>query len=196
MSAVVLARPIGEDRRVEIRRAVPDDAAGIADLHVRSWQSGYRGQLPDELLDSLDPAHRLPRWTAALEQPGWPRQGTLVADDGHELVGFAHLCPSRDEGEDQAVVGEITSFYVSPDRWRTGIGRQLMSASLETLTGAGYAGASLWVLDTNARAIRFYEATGWHTDGAVKAADMAGVPIREARYRHELAHGPTGTTCH
>ncbi len=172
---------------MEIRRAVPGDAARIAALHVRSWQRGYHGQLPDDILDSLDPAQRIPRWTAALEHAGWPREGTLVAEDAHELLGFTHLCPARDDDEDQAVVGEVTSFYVLPDRWRIGIGRQLMTACLDVLAEADYARASLWVLDTNVRAIRFYEATGWRANGAVKDSDLDGVLIRELRYQHELA---------
>jgi len=41
-------------------------------------------------------------------------------------------------------------------------------------------------LDTNARAIRVYDATGWHADGGLKSAKLHGVPIRELRYQHDL----------
>jgi GNAT superfamily N-acetyltransferase len=127
-----------QDDLVQIRRAVPADAAQIADLHVPSWQGAYRDQLPQDLLDSLDPAQRVPRWTASLERASWPRAGTIVAEDARELLGFAHLCPARDDDQDSTAVGEITSIYVLPGRWDQGIGRRLMTASLATLTEAGY----------------------------------------------------------
>ena len=171
---------------MRIRRAGLRDAALIAEVHVRSWQDGYRGQLPQDLLDSLEPAQRIPRWTAVLEQAAWPGRGVLVAVDGRDLVGFANLGPTRDADQDPATVGEITSFYVRPDRWGEGIGRRLMAASLETLTEAGYAQATLWVLDTNIAAMRFYEATGWQADGAVKHDELAGAAIRDQRYRYGL----------
>jgi hypothetical protein len=34
-----------------VRVARPDDAAAVAGVHVRSWQQGYRGLLPDDFLD-------------------------------------------------------------------------------------------------------------------------------------------------
>jgi hypothetical protein len=42
------------------------------------------------------------------------------------------------------------------------------------------------VLDSNARARRFYEAGGWHADGAAKQDDSFGVPMTEERYRRSL----------
>jgi hypothetical protein len=46
---------------------------------------------------------------------------------------------------------------------------------------------SLWVLDTNTRAIGFYQALGWRSDGAVKHDIMGGAPRRDLRYRCALA---------
>lgn len=171
---------------MRIRRAVTADAPRIADLHVRGWQAGYRGLLPQGLLDALDPAQRLPRWTATVQQAAWPASGTLVAEDAGELLGFADLRPTRDADQDPAVVGEITSFYVAPDAWGQGIGRSLMAASVQALRDAGFAAASLWVLDTNVRAIAFYEAAGWLRDGATRDDVVGGAPIRDLRYRRAI----------
>jgi ribosomal protein S18 acetylase RimI-like enzyme len=176
-----------EAEPVRIRAAQPPDAAQIAAAHVRTWQSAYRGHLPQDLLDSMYPAQRVPRWQATLEQADWPRKGTLVAEDGEAIVGFADLRPARDHDRDPGSVGEITSFYVVPDRWGNGIGRQLMNAGVTALTRAGYLLATLWVLDTNVRAIRFYEAMGWRADGGVKDDEVAGMRIRDLRYQRDLA---------
>jgi hypothetical protein len=51
-----------------------------------------------------------------------------------------------------------------------------MSSALRHLVGAGYVQATLWVLDSNARARRFYAKGGWAEDGAVKHDDSRGFP--------------------
>ena len=175
-----------DDDRVQIRRADVVDALRIADLHVQSWKVAYRGLLPQDLLDGLDPQQRVPRWEATIDRSTWPERGTLVAEEADRLVGFANICPTRDDDQDPASVGEVASFYVSPDVWGQGVGRALMEASCEALIAAGFLTASLWVLDTNARAIGFYQALGWRDDGAVKNDIMGGAPIRDLRYRRTL----------
>jgi hypothetical protein len=62
-----------------------------------------------------------------------------------------------------------------------------MVAALDALAGFGFGEATLWVLDANERARRFYEAGGWSTDGAAKIDDSHGFPIVEVRYRRALA---------
>jgi len=68
----------------------------------------------------------------------------------------------------------IYAIYLVPAAWDQGIGRQLMTAPLGRLGEAGYDQATLWVLDSNARARRFYEAGGWHADGAAKQDESFG----------------------
>ncbi|MEJ8279281.1 GNAT family N-acetyltransferase [Pseudonocardia spirodelae] len=171
-----------------IRRAVVGDAVAIAGVHVRSWQVGYRGRLPDAVLDSLAPDQRARRWRDTLRAADRPGLGTLVAtgSDGHHVVGFAHLTPSRDADPDPSDVGEIASFYVDPQCWRLGVGRELVSANLVALTGAGCTTGTLRVLATNARAIGFHHATGWSPDGGTKPGTMAGAPVEEVRYTRPL----------
>ena len=45
---------------VVVRLAHVDDAAGIADVHVRSWQEAYAGIVPDSYLTGLDAHERTP----------------------------------------------------------------------------------------------------------------------------------------
>ena len=163
------------------------DAEAIAGVHVRSWQVGYRGQLPDDLLEALDPADRVPRWAATLAATSWPDHGTLVIE-GAWILGFAHLRPSRDADQDPDTTGEIASFYVDPASWGQGRGRRLMTAAVAELADR-YRTGTLWVLETNARARTFYEATGWTPDDGVRDDRMAGVEIRDLRYRRDL-HAP------
>jgi GNAT superfamily N-acetyltransferase len=169
-----------------IRLARPDDAAKIGATHVRSWQNAYQGLLPQEYLDRLDPADRAERWRRILLALDWSRGGVLVMATGTEILGFAGFGPSRDEDADPDLVGEVESIYLLPEAWGNGLGQQLMDSALSYLTRAGYVQTTLWVLDSNARARRFYAKGGWTEDGAVKQDNSRGFPVSEFRYRRRL----------
>jgi GNAT superfamily N-acetyltransferase len=165
------------------RLARASDARAIAAVHVRSWQAAYRGLIPQDYLDSLDPDQRRAGWDRALSTADWPRRGVLVAEQADEVVGFASICPTRDDDLDPARVGEVTAIYLLSEAWGSGLGRQLMTDALAAITEAGFGEAALWVLDTNERARSFYEAGGWSADGAVKQDTRAGFTLNEVRYR-------------
>jgi GNAT superfamily N-acetyltransferase len=179
---------------VSIRRARAGDARAIATVHVRSWQAAYRGLLPQDYLDSLDPEQRVARWAARLGQArdDWPRIGVLVAADGDQVVGFAGVSPVRDPDLDPATTGELTTIYLLPGAWGQGHGRELMTGALAVLSET-YREAVLWVLDSNDRARRFYQAAGWRPDGGAKQVDLdgTGFQLSEVRYRHPLAGQPS-----
>ena len=82
--------------------------------------------------------------------------------------------------------GELLAIYLEPDAVGKGIGRVLFERSVEDLRERGYDVATLWVLETNARAPRFYEAAGWSADGATKTEERPGAVLREVRYRKDL----------
>jgi ribosomal protein S18 acetylase RimI-like enzyme len=171
---------------VAVRHAKREDAARIAEIHVRSWQSAYRGLIPQDYLDGLDPAAGIGRWAEAIEQIDPARGGVLVVvGAAGQVAGFANFCASRDEdaGADD---GEVRAIYLSPECWGLGHGRMLMAATLEYLAAIAYAKVTLWVLDSNTRARRFYEAAGFRPDGAVKVDDSHGFALRELRYRRQL----------
>jgi ribosomal protein S18 acetylase RimI-like enzyme len=170
-----------------IRPATARDAARIAEVHVRSWQAAYRGLMPAEYLASLDPADRLPRWQRMLadNEPAEPE--VLVADRGDGICGFSSFGSTRDEDQNPVEVGEVRAIYLAPEAMGAGVGRQLMAASIGHLTRAGYKLVTLWVLDTNTRARRFYEIAGFRPDGAVKVDDRDGFRLHEVRYRRPLA---------
>ena len=62
-----------------IRAARVEDAAQIAAVHVRSWQSAYRGLLPQAYLDGLD--HSNVRARRFYEAVGWLADGALKSDE-------------------------------------------------------------------------------------------------------------------
>jgi GNAT superfamily N-acetyltransferase len=167
---------------MEVRAARVEDAGQIALVHVRSWQQTYRGLVPQEYLDSLDLDQRASSWRRELAKPDSPGRAILVLDSGGTLVGFASLGPARDADQNPEQVGEVRAIYLLADAWGKGLGRQLMAAAVERLAAAGFEQAILWVLDSNGRARRFYEAGGWFADGAVKDDDSRGFQMTEVRY--------------
>jgi GNAT superfamily N-acetyltransferase len=164
---------------MEIRKATGADADGIARVQERGWQIAYADIFPvPELARGgfIQPG----RWRERLDvpPPGW---STFVAvEDG--VVGFVSVGPSRDEQG----TGELYAIYVHPEQWSTGAGRALMLRAEEQLR-TEYGEATLWVLEQNSRARRFYERAGWSPDGARKQEERWGVSAPEVRYRKTFA---------
>jgi ribosomal protein S18 acetylase RimI-like enzyme len=171
---------------VVVRQARVADAARIALVQVRSWQEAYRGHMPQDYLDGLDPERRARGWTRLLTERDPARSGILIAEAADDLLGFVSYCKSRDDDVDPVVVGEVEAIYLMPSAWGGGIGRRLMTGAAGGLAAAGFTQATLWVLEANDRARRFYAAVGWTADGTTKQVDSLGFPIIEVRYRRSL----------
>lgn len=142
-------------------------------MQQETWRVAYAHVFPADGLaeDFIDPE----RWRRRLETPprGWT---TYVA--GNPVVGFVSVGPSRDE----RALGELYAIYVHPGAWSTGAGRLLIGRG-EARLAERYDEATLWVLEDNPRARRFYERAGWAPDGAKKSEERWGAPAAEVRYR-------------
>ena len=66
-----------------------------------------------------------------------------------------------------------------------------MAASLDEMVKAGYTTATLWALDTNARARRFYEIGGWRADDVTKIHDWGSFTCIDVRYMLDLSDRQT-----
>jgi len=167
---------------IEIRRATADDADTIGLVHVRSWQWAYRGQFPDDFLDTIDLDRRTLWWRKALAAD--PGMLVFVAAERDGIVGYCHVGTSRTEGTE---VGELHSVYLLEHATRRGIGRALMLAGLDALRSMGFAEAMLWVLGSNVATRSFYEAAGWYDDGGRHTYSLRdGVEAAAVRYRIHL----------
>jgi len=163
----------------DVRAAVAADAYDVARVHVRSWQSAYRGLIAQEYLDGLEPETWAGRYTFGRMGIGLP--STLVAVNGSTICGLATTGLCRDV--DLSNFGELVAIYVDPAYVRTGVGRLLIAAARERLRGLGVRQAALWVLDGNARARRFYERDGWRFDGTRRTRTYGNTSVEEVRYR-------------
>jgi GNAT superfamily N-acetyltransferase len=168
-----------------LRPAKPDDALAVARVHVRSWQAGYRGLLPDEYLDQLRPEDRAQKYSFQTADPLQP--STIVAVEVGAIHGFATTASARDP--DVPAHGELCALYVDPDHWGRGIGGALVSAARGRLRLQGFRDAVLWVLAGNVRAERFYRADQWAPDGHNRTASVWGLDVVEFRYQRTLEKG-------
>ncbi len=166
-----------------IRHGRPSDWRGAARINVAGWRYAYRGAMDDAFLDAMDP-DEWSGWRARRYGNPLPGVAHLVELSDGDLVGYGDIGPSR--SEDDTVTGELYAIYLDPDCIGTGLGRPLIRAARRTLEVLGHRRAELWVLDSNERARRFYEADGWRHDGEVKVEAMGGAEIVEARYTRDL----------
>lgn len=169
---------------ISIRAATPDDARAIAEVHVASWRHAYRGLLPDDYLETLSVDEREAQRLAWFADPT-PRSGTLVADDAGRVVGFASFGPSRDDDAADDI-GEVPAIYVEPAVLGRGVGRELLRAAMDALRDLGFSRATLWVLEANDPARRFYEKAGWRWDGTVSQHDFDCANLPVVRYATDL----------
>lgn len=174
---------------VHLRAVVPDDAEAIAEIHLQAsstlalWQIAHMGPPPEDLYRELGDQSRYR--TTLDDSP--PEQRAWVAERGGRVVGYVITGPSRDRDADGRTA-EIFELYVRPELAGRGIGRLLLDRGTQDLRSRGYEEATLWVLERNNRARRFYEAGGWRTDGATKVDRYDEAEFTEMRYRTTLGN--------
>lgn len=140
-----------------IRPSTMEDAAEIARVHALSWQSTYRGIVPDEFLDSIDIDNWVERHRRNMAEDPEDFVSHVAEEEG-EIVGWALGGPNREEASEYA--SELFTIYLLPGQLRRGIGRRLIAAVAESLLAFGFSSMVVWVLAENWPARRFYEALG------------------------------------
>ena len=118
----------------------------------RDYGLFYETEFGDQVLDGvwgwlLDPSHQV---------------SALVADDGGELIGFAHIRRLSDTFT-AGPAWFLDDLYVLPDRRGQGIARALIERGYEDATAAG-GGTFRWITAAdNETAQRLYDNAGTRT---------------------------------
>lgn len=167
---------------VSLRCAVAEDAPSLARVHVAAWHEAYRAIVPAAYLQGLTIERRAERYRQSLEAG---TEETYVVERGGEILGLLTLGSCRDSDVDQETTGEIWRIYLSPEHWRKGIGTCVAKQAESMLASRGYTMATLWVLESNNHARRFYEAMGFEADGSIKQLEI-GIALTAIRYRKTL----------
>ncbi|PIQ23736.1 GNAT family N-acetyltransferase [bacterium (Candidatus Blackallbacteria) CG17_big_fil_post_rev_8_21_14_2_50_48_46] len=162
---------------VKLRPAQVQDAAQIAAVHVASWETTYRGILPDALLQMQSLEKRTQNWQDWLESQAmaW----VWVAEKAGKIWGFVSGGPER--SQEPEAQGEIYALYLLAEAQGLGIGKALLYKGFEELHKAGYQGILVWVARENLHASRFYALQGGQ---ALRERELqiAGFQIAETGY--------------
>lgn len=155
--------------RIDIREATSADAAGIATVHIESWQEAYLGLLPAAYLARMSDRRLRRRWRHTLLRAFREGGEVLVAEVDARVVGFAQLM----HGPDHAT-GELSMLYVLPAYQGRGVGRLLLRRAADRLLARGYRRLLLGVLAGNVRARAFYERQGLAANGRFHLDPIGG----------------------
>jgi ribosomal protein S18 acetylase RimI-like enzyme len=164
-----------------IRKAEIEDSRGLGRVHSESWKAAYKGIVPDSFLEGITAEGREKKIADAISR-GTER--IYVAVRENQIVGFTCFGKCRDDDVDDTF-GEIWGIYLHPQHWRKGIGAKLMQYGLSCLKNEGYKKVTLWVLEKNENARKFYERFGFRYDGTKKELYFDGI-VHEIRYVRDL----------
>lgn len=161
-----------------IRAARPEDAAGIARVHVESWRETYGDVVPADYLHNLSIPKRTAVWQEALANAE-KAAGLYVVESSGIIDGFASFGPARDTGfkAEFGYQGELYALYLMQRAQGRGLGRKLFEAAQNCLKSLGSKGMYLWVLRDN-RTLNFYEHLGGR-EFAAKMLDIGGKTLEE-----------------
>jgi GNAT superfamily N-acetyltransferase len=105
----------------------------------------------------------------------------LVLDDPEVTVLVADACDGGLLGYAAYDTSTLRHLAVRPDHWGHGLATELVETVTAAMDRRGCALASLWVLDENKRARRFYEYLGWKSTDDRREAPWPPYPT-EVRY--------------
>ena len=139
---------------IRVRKAVLQDADGIAHVQIDTWRSTYAGIVPHEHLANLSFERGRRNWERILLD----MKGTILVAEDHpsHVLGFVNCGPARDSKE---FVGEIYAIYVVQNMQGKGVGQVLFLSAADDLVARGFDSMLVWVLAENPYR-RFYEKLG------------------------------------
>jgi Acetyltransferases len=172
---------MNEMRRIQmkyhIRYADVNDSPALGNIHSISFRTAYKDIIPDHILNDFTVEKREKHIRKSLEDK--TVEHILILKE-NKPVGFMCIGKCRDEDLDGSF-GEIWGIYLLPDYWNQGLGKRLINWRICELKRRGYKKISLWVLEKNLNARKFYEKLGFEHDGAIKEINI-GKQLNEYRY--------------
>jgi len=167
---------------MKVRRAQQRDVKDIATIQVRTWQEAYKGLILESYLANLSIDGKVKKWKKILNNE---EHNVFVIEVGGKVSGFAGCGKSRAD-DAKKTEGEIYSIYIDHTFLNKGLGTALENEVIKKLKEKGFTSASLWVINTNLNARKFYEACGWQLTEDKKVDKRDGFELLELCYRKRL----------
>ncbi|SDJ14106.1 GNAT family N-acetyltransferase [Salimicrobium halophilum] len=160
---------------MQIRRAITEDAYGVAKVQVDTWESTYKGIVPEAYLEEMTYENREEKWRYIIEKG----MVFIAENDSGEIVGFSSGGPERSEELDD-YDAELYAIYIRKEDQRKGIGRKLVTPVVQELLERGMTSMVVAVLSENPFR-HFYEALGAKRIDRMKV-DISGKVLDEWIY--------------
>ncbi|HBN82221.1 MAG TPA: GNAT family N-acetyltransferase [Clostridiales bacterium] len=164
-----------------IRQAQVDDVQVLGEIHALTWKHAYKGIVPDSVLDQTTAEKRQLYFKKALTEK-WEEDYLIFYREQPAGLICIGKCRDQDMSSD---VGEIWGIYILPAFQGKGVGTYSIKWALEELKSRGYTKVTLWVLEENLHARRFYEYKGFQYKGMFKEIQL-GKTLIELRYEKEM----------
>jgi ribosomal protein S18 acetylase RimI-like enzyme len=147
-------------KAVRVRIADERDAPVLAELHRSTAMYAYADIFP---ADAPPPelAQLINDWTVRIGPSRPAAQACFVAATRSAIVGVVIAGPAPGDPSH----GHLSRLYVEPMHWGRGIGRLLHDHAVAHLREHDFRSATLWVLEKNTHARRWYEQLGWRPTG-------------------------------
>jgi len=159
-----------------IRKATIQDLVEYTDCVIASWQSAYKGIVPDEYLNGMladNKRQQLEKNKKALTEPGDCEYYCAIYE--RKMIGILVINKNHIEN--------FWAIYLIEEFWGKGYGKEILDFAINELKCAGHKKICLWVFEDNKRARRFYEKNGFNYEGINKVVyKYGGVPLTELQY--------------
>ena len=170
-----------EATEFKISAASRIDAEGMAQVHVDTWRTTYKGIVPDAHLESLSYEKRSALWSQVIAEQRPRYHVWVVKNKSDAVIGFSDGGENRDRS--LPFDGEIYAIYLRKEFQGLGVGKRLFLDSFEQLYRHGFTSALVWVLEDNPTR-KFYEAMGGEIAGR-KWIEIGGKRLQEIAYGWE-----------
>ena len=140
---------------LRIRVAGINDVNGIAQVHVDSWRSTYKGIISEEYLSNLSIEHRERNWIWTFNNLKSDEVIFVAENDGRIIEFYG----GKSRAQNYHYDAELYAIYVLKEFQGQGIGRELIRALLSHLRTNNYKSLMVWVLEQNP-STAFYKRIG------------------------------------
>lgn len=155
-----------------------DDADTLASINSKSAQRGYKGIIPDDFLKDKFSYERLKKRifkeldegstiSCIIYSNDTPAGMLTIAEDDYKQGDSSEICLWR--------------IYLLPEYWGQHIAGEFIAWITEELKRKGYKKLTLWVVEENTRARKFYEKSGFIHEGEIRIINP-GRELKEYRY--------------
>ena len=150
-----------------VRKSRLSDLEQITLIHVKSWETAFKGLMPERYINNYTLEDRNAEWLSVL---GSGSESLIVAEDNNKLVGFLSY-------SENVNFLNLSKLYLCPSMYGEGVGGLLMKQMENEALTASLDLIRLYVLDNNKSAINFYSKQGFEFGDGFESEEFEGETI-------------------